>query len=57
MKNNKRPTVKKGTVKRVLKTLFEFYPVLMPLTLVCIVFNAIVSAMPSIFMQRVISAV
>ncbi len=57
MKNNKRPTVKKGMAKRVIKTLFEFYPVLMPLTLVCIVFNAIVSAMPSIFMQRVISAV
>ena len=57
MKNNKRPTVKKGTAKRVIKTLFEFYPVLMPLTLVCIIFNAIVSSMPAIFMQRVISAV
>ncbi|MBQ8787704.1 MAG: ABC transporter ATP-binding protein [Oscillospiraceae bacterium] len=57
MKNDKRPTVKKGTAKRVIKTLFEFYPVLMPLTLVCIIFNAIVSSMPAIFMQRVISAV
>ena len=57
MKNNKRQTVKKGTAKRVIKTLFEFYPVLMPLTLVCIIFNAIVSSMPAIFMQRVISAV
>lgn len=57
MKNNKRPTVKKGTVKRVIKTLFEFYPVMMPLTFLCIIFNAIVSSMPSIFMQKVISAV
>ncbi|MBQ5319519.1 MAG: ABC transporter ATP-binding protein [Oscillospiraceae bacterium] len=57
MENKKRPTVKKGTAKRVIKTLFEFYPVLMPLTLVCIIFNAIVSSMPAIFMQKVISAV
>ncbi len=57
MKNNKKPIVHKGTIKRVIKTLFEFYPVMMPLTLVCIIFNAIVSSMPSIFMQKVISAV
>ena len=49
--------MKKGMAKRVIKTLFEFYPVLMPLTLICIIFNAIVSSMPAIFMQRVISAV
>ncbi len=49
--------VKKGTAGRLIKTLFGFYPVMMPLTLVCIVFNAVVSSIPSIFMQRVISSV
>lgn len=54
--NEKRPA-KKGMVKRILKTLLEFYPVMMPLTIVCILFNAVVSSIPSIFMQRIISAV
>ncbi len=49
--------VKKGTAGRLIKTLFGFYPVLMPLTLVCIIFNAVVSSIPAVFMQRVISSV
>lgn len=49
--------VKKGTAVRLIKTLFGFYPVMMPLTLVCIVFNAVVSSIPAVFMQRVISSV
>ena len=57
MENKKKPMVKKGTAKRVIKTLFSFYPVLMPITLICIIFNAVVSSMPSVFMQKVISAV
>lgn len=57
MENKKKITLKKGTVKRVIKTLFSFYPIMMPLTLVCIIFSAIVSAMPSIFMQRIISVI
>lgn len=49
--------VKKGTAGRLIKTLFGFYPVMMPLTLVCIIFNAVVSSIPSFFMQKVISSV
>lgn len=49
--------VKKVTAGRLIKTLFGFYPVLMPLTLVCIIFNAVVSSIPAVFMQRVISSV
>lgn len=48
---------KKGTIARLLKTMFGFYPVLLPITLVCIVFNAIVSSIPSVFMQNIISIV
>ena len=31
---------KQGTLKRVIKMLFEFYPVLMPLVVVCVLLNA-----------------
>ena len=47
----------KGVLRRLLRTLFEFYPVLLPVTMVCILINAIVSAAPSIFMQNVIALV
>ena len=50
-----RPMYKKGTVKRLLSMLFAFYPVALPLVLICIVFSAAVSAIPSIFMQNVIA--
>ena len=47
----------KGVMGRLIRTLFSFYPVLMPVTLVCVLINAIVSSMPSIFMQNVIAVV
>ena len=47
----------KGVMKRLIRTIFEFYPVLLPLTLGCILINAIVSSVPSIFMQNAISIV
>ena len=48
---------KKGTLARLLKTLFEFYPVKMPIVLFCIIFSAVVTAIPAIFMQNIISIV
>ena len=47
----------KGVLRRLLRTLFEFYPVLLPVTMLCIVINAVVSAAPAIFMQNVIQIV
>ena len=47
----------KGVLRRLLRTLFEFYPVLLPVTMVCIIINAVVSAAPAIFMQNVIQIV
>ncbi len=47
----------KGVLRRLLRTLFEFYPVLLPITLVCILINAIVSSIPAIFMQNIIAIV
>ena len=48
---------KKGTALRILRTLFSFFPVAMPLIALCIVFTAFVSSIPSLFMQRVIAEV
>ena len=45
----------KGVLRRLLRTLFEFYPVLLPITMVCILINAVVSAAPAIFMQNIIA--
>lgn len=55
MKNN--AMVKKGTMKRLLQTLFSFYPIMLPLVLICILFSAVVSSIPSIFMQQVIAVI
>lgn len=49
--------IRKGIVGRLLKTILEFYPVIMPATIVCIVFSAVVSAIPTIFMQKIIAVV
>ena len=48
---------KKGTLGRLLKTLFEFYPVRMPIVLFCFIFSAVVTSIPAIFMQNIISIV
>ncbi|MCR5007845.1 MAG: ABC transporter ATP-binding protein/permease [Oribacterium sp.] len=42
---------------RLIKLLFSFYPKLIPFTLVCIFINAIVSAIPSMFQQKVIAII
>ena len=55
----KKPPVKakKGTMKRVIRTVFSFYPRLLPFTLLCILFCSAVSSIPSIFMQKVIASI
>ena len=57
MKNKGPSRAKKGTLGRLIKTLFEFYPVKMPIVLFCIIFSAVVSSIPAIFMQNVIAMV
>ena len=51
------PEMSKGVLLRLIKTLFGFYPVLLPVVIVCILCSAIVGALPSAFMQNVIAAV
>ena len=46
-----------GVFKRVLKMLFKEYPVLVPITMICIIFSAISSSIPAIFSQRIIAII
>lgn len=49
--------LQKGIVKRVIKMLFSFYPVLLPFVLFLILFSSAVSSIPSIFMQKVMAVI
>ncbi len=54
------PAVRKfnlSAFKRVIKILFKAYPVLLPLTFLCIIFSAIIATMPAIFNQQIIAAI
>ncbi len=51
------PKTKKGTMKRLIRTLFEFYPRALPLIILGIIFSAVVSSIPSVFMQNIIAIV
>ena len=42
---------------RVLKLLFKSYPILLPITCVCIVISAVVSSIPAIFTQKILAIV
>ncbi len=59
MKSNspmKKAPRQKGLLKRVIKSVFHFYPRMLTIALVCIVLNAVISSLPSIFMQTVFGA-
>lgn len=55
MKNNRGN--KKNTFTRLIKTLFKFYPVLLPIIIALILFNSVVSSIPSVFMQNIIAVI
>ncbi len=42
---------------RIIKLFKSFYPVLLPLTIVCIIFSAIVSSIPALFIQQIIEKI
>ncbi|MBQ2890333.1 MAG: ABC transporter ATP-binding protein [Clostridia bacterium] len=48
---------KKGTLGRVIKTLFKFYPVLVPFTAFCILFSAVVAVIPDFVLQKVLDCI
>ena len=57
MSNQQKKQVTPGSLKRIIGMLFGFYPVLMPVTVFCIIFSAVASSIPSIFTQKVISVI
>ncbi len=59
MNNNEKPArrINFSTLTRVIKKLFGYYPVLVPLTVGCILFAAIVASIPSLFIQNVIAGI
>ncbi len=53
MPMRKKPPLNMGVLKRLLGMLFRFYPVLLPVTVVCILFTAIASTIPATVLQQV----
>ncbi len=59
---NKRPPHGPGaeggkSLLRAIKLLFSFYPVLVPVCIVCILFSAVTAALPDVFIQKVVAAI
>lgn len=52
-----KPEFNIGILKRVLKMLKDFYPVMLPLAIGCIIFVSITATLPAIFQQQVIAAI
>lgn len=48
---------KKSIMLRLFKTIYEFYPVMFPVVIICIIFNATISSIPALFMQNIIAIV
>ena len=58
--NNMKPPKRKldfSVLGRVMKLLLGYYPRLVPLTIGCILFAAVVSAVPALFQQKVLAAI
>lgn len=52
-----KPKVDPRVLGRVIKLLYDSYPVLVIITAICIVFSAVVSSIPALFLQQVIEIV
>ena len=54
---NQKRLLKPGAFKRLVKMLMSFYPVMLPTIIVLIIVNAVIGALPSIFMQNVTAVI
>ena len=52
-----RPPVNIASLGRLMKMLFQFYPVMMPVTIFCIIFSSIAAAIPDMYIQKVIAII
>lgn len=55
--NERKPSFDAKALKRIVKLLFEFYPVLFPITILCIIFSAVTASIPALFIQKVIAVI
>ncbi len=58
--NNNKPGKRKvnaNVLGRVIKTLWSYYPVLVPLTGLCILFSSVCSSIPAMYVQKVIAII
>ncbi len=51
----KRPGLDGKVLSRVVKMLFQFFPVLVPATIVCIIITSVCAALPAIFQQQILA--
>ena len=56
---NNAPKIKreKGLILRIVKLLYSDYPKLVPITVACILFAALVSAIPAVFIQKITAVI
>ena len=55
--NKKFAQVNIKALKAVVKKFFGYYPVLAPVTMLCILFSSVVSSIPSLFIQNILSII
>lgn len=53
----RRPEAAKPNLLRVLKLLFRFYPRLVPISIACTVFSAVVATVPAILQQKILASI
>ena len=53
----KRPPLNVKVFGRLIKMLFQFFPVMVPVTIVCILFSSVASAIPDMYIQQVIKLI
>ena len=57
IKKSQRPPIKKGTLLRIVKLLFSYFPVLLPITIVFILLSSAISSINSVFLQKIIAVI
>ena len=57
MNKPQKPQANFAALGRTVKKFFGYYPVMAPLTMVCILFSSIVSSIPSLFVQNVLTVI
>ena len=49
--------LQKGIFRRIIKDVFSFYPVMLPVVIACIMISSLISSIPSVFQQKVIAVI